>query len=40
MLKCAYVGLKQVRSDMRFDCIVDILKVINTYKQQGLQNND
>lgn len=40
MLKCAYVGLKQVRSDMRFNCILDVLKVINRYKEQGLQDND
>jgi len=40
MLKCAYVGLKQVRSDMRFTCILEVLKVINRYKEQGLQNND
>ncbi|KYM97829.1 hypothetical protein ALC62_11483 [Cyphomyrmex costatus] len=40
MLKCAYVGLKQVKSDMRFNCIVDVLKVINKYKEQELQNND
>jgi len=40
MLKCAYVGLKQVRSDMRFTCILEVLKVINRYKEEGLQNND
>lgn len=34
MLKCAYVGLKQVKSDMRFNCVLDILKVINKYKEQ------
>jgi len=40
MLKCAYVGLKQVKSDMRFTCIFEVLKVINRYKEQELQNND
>lgn len=40
MLKGAYVGLKQVRSDMRFNCILEVLKVINRYKEQGLQDND
>ncbi|XP_018368771.1 PREDICTED: uncharacterized protein LOC108764864 [Trachymyrmex cornetzi] len=40
MLKCAYVGLKQVKSDIRFNCILDVLDVINRYKEQGLRNND
>ncbi|XP_011687001.1 PREDICTED: uncharacterized protein LOC105449448 [Wasmannia auropunctata] len=34
MLKCAYVGLKQVKSNIRFECILEILKVINRYKDQ------
>lgn len=39
MLKCAHIGLKQVKPDKRFECIVEILKLINAYKEQG-QTND
>lgn len=39
MLKCAYIGLKQVRPDKWFDCIVEVLKLINSYKEHG-QTND